>query len=887
VGTSSGIYRYEPSTKKFQKLHLDPQLDQAGIYVFCLVQTGHKQLLWIGSHRGAWIFDGKNASRVRQNGIQGNPVYAITQAQDGRIWAAGFGDGICILNAEGSELYRQIQDKGLERTQCLFGAGDGTVYAGTQAAGLAVFRGAEATLTWLSETDGLPHNRVQAVISDFSGNIWAATSGGGVARLREQLFRHYGPEDGLLGPRVYALQEDRLGRIWMSTAQNGIQILDSTGLVPVPRDSGRLKGVKCKTIAEDLKGNIWVGTDGRGIAVIGPRNTRMLTKDNGGIPANYIQKILCDASGSIWAATAADGIVRLTTKDSVGYTYKVIGKTEGLTDPAISTMQFDNKGNVWFGTVNGRIGWISNGRVEHLYGPETGLPASTITSIAFDQAGNCWTGFKGDGIWVAPLILENKETAHFRPVNTPQKMHSKIIYLLVFDRQQNLWAGTENGVDELVLDKHSITVSDLLHFGKNEGFRGIETCQDAAICDRGGNLWFGTMNGLTKYVPTNRKLQSAAPLIHFQEISLHYKSISGTPYGAYLDSAGSGLKEGLELPWDQNHLSFNFKGIDMVNTQQVRYRWKLMGADTGWSPLSEQNEVHYANLAPGTYRFMIQATGDGILFSKPLAAPFTILKPYWMHWEFQLFVLLLLTGLVALIAMQYVGRVKKAEEIRRTRLEVENRLLQLEQKALQLQMNPHFIFNALNSIQSLISTRDYDTARQEINGFAKLMRSILTNSRRQYITLREEIDTLEQYLKIEQFCQQNAFTFAISLNDAIDPEAVEIPPMMLQPFVENAVIHGVSHLQYAGHIEMRFELQGELLTCTIRDNGVGREKAALLRQTRKPGHQSTALQVTRERLEAIRGTHNYQPLLISDILNEHKTIAGTEVVIIMPVEMKY
>ena len=189
-------------------------------------------------------------------------------------------------------------------------------------------------------------------------------------------------------------------------------------------------------------------------------------------------------------------------------------------------------------------------------------------------------------------------------------------------------------------------------------------------------------------------------------------------------------------------------------------------------------------------------------------------------------------------------------------------------------MNPHFIFNAFNSIQSLIATRDYDVARQEINRFAKLMRSILNNSRKTSITLQEEMDTLEQYLLVEQFCQQNPFTFTVQCAEHVDAENLDIPPMLLQPFVENAVVHGVSHLSYPGRIDVFFEIQDEMLLCRITDNGPGREKAALLREAKKPGHQSAALAVTQERLATIGGS-----IQLRDRLDGDGEVCGTEVII--------
>jgi len=204
-----------------------------------------------------------------------------------------------------------------------------------------------------------------------------------------------------------------------------------------------------------------------------------------------------------------------------------------------------------------------------------------------------------------------------------------------------------------------------------------------------------------------------------------------------------------------------------------------------------------------------------------------------------------------------------------------------------LQMNPHFIFNALNSIQSLVAAKENLTARSQIHKFAALMRSILSNSRKEKITLKEEINTLEKYLHMEQFCQPVPFDFEIESPNDMDAEEIELPPMLLQPFVENAVIHGISHLQNKrGKLVIAFFIKKEknlnLLQCEIRDNGVGRERAAQLRQSNQPGHQSVAMGVTRERLEAMKNGASYTALGIQDLTNNQGEVLGTQVLVKMP-----
>jgi len=167
------------------------------------------------------------------------------------------------------------------------------------------------------------------------------------------------------------------------------------------------------------------------------------------------------------------------------------------------------------------------------------------------------------------------------------------------------------------------------------------------------------------------------------------------------------------------------------------------------------------------------------------------------------------------------------------------------------------------------------------------MRSILSNSRKEKISLKEEINTLDKYLRMEQFCQPVPFDFKIQAPTDVDAEEIELPPMLLQPFVENAVIHGISHLQnkkgkLAIHFSIKKEKNTNLLQCQIRDNGVGRKRAAELRQTKQPGHQSVAMGVTRERLEAMKNGASYAALDIQDLTNNQGEVLGTQVLVKMP-----
>ena len=202
-------------------------------------------------------------------------------------------------------------------------------------------------------------------------------------------------------------------------------------------------------------------------------------------------------------------------------------------------------------------------------------------------------------------------------------------------------------------------------------------------------------------------------------------------------------------------------------------------------------------------------------------------------------------------------------------------------------MNHHFIFNALNSIQSLVVNQKTDIARAQIQTFATLMRGILTNSKKSRINLQEEYLTIDKYLKMEQFCQPFDFDYAIHLPQDYDPEEIEIPPMMIQPFVENAVFHGISTLPRKGKIIVKFEVHKEQLKCTVVDNGVGREQAKAAKHKQEKGHQSTAIAVTKQRLQALSNGQIKDCFSIADVVDETANVQGTKVTLVMPLEINF
>ncbi len=226
----------------------------------------------------------------------------------------------------------------------------------------------------------------------------------------------------------------------------------------------------------------------------------------------------------------------------------------------------------------------------------------------------------------------------------------------------------------------------------------------------------------------------------------------------------------------------------------------------------------------------------------------------------------------------HLKKEKENTEIERARLEIEKRLLRS-------QMNPHFIFNSLNSINSFIGENNSFEAQDYLTKFARLMRLILENSRKTSVVLEDEIMALEINLQLEKLRFDNRFDYVINVGKNIEVDDTYIPPMLIQPFVENAIKHGIKGREGKGMITLSFEIEKDLLICVVEDNGVGRE----ISQSEKTfdSHISLGTQVTMERMEILKHHHNNDiGINIIDLKDENKIGVGTRVVIKLPFEQE-
>jgi hypothetical protein len=337
----------------------------------------------------------------------------------------------------------------------------------------------------------------------------------------------------------------------------------------------------------------------------------------------------------------------------------------------------------------------------------------------------------------------------------------------------------------------------------------------------------------------------------------------------------------LQLRHTENNIRFDFAGISYKSAGNITYRYRLEGLDSGWKSTKE-TFLEYPTLPSGDYELQLLAANKFGVESGIRTIRFTVDTPFWRTtWFYSiiLFSFLSLTWLFVSLRIRSIRRQQEEKE------QLNTRLMEMEHVALQAQMNPHFIFNCLNSIQQYVFDQDVFAANKYITGFAKLIRATLNNSTKAYIPLADEIDYLSTYLSLEKLRFKEKMNYSIEVAPELaHAQSENIPPMILQPYVENCMRHGLRHRRTAGgYIRITVSQQEGLLVFIIEDNGIGREKAASYKTREHIEYQSRGMSLTADRIRLINAMNEDEITVeIIDLKEANGDASGTRVIVKFP-----
>jgi hypothetical protein len=336
----------------------------------------------------------------------------------------------------------------------------------------------------------------------------------------------------------------------------------------------------------------------------------------------------------------------------------------------------------------------------------------------------------------------------------------------------------------------------------------------------------------------------------------------------------------IKLTYQENFFTIDFSSFTSLPDNSIEYQYRLKGYDKDWVNSGNRNFAAYTGVPSGFYPFEVKAKLKGGNWSEPAVLGVDIKPPFWETWWFRGIAIALAVAGIILVMKLREQRLVKEEKIRG---EFRERLTASEMKALRSQMNPHFLYNSLNAIRLFVLQNDSDNAEKYLVKFARLMRLILDNSRQEWVTLASELEQLYLYIELEQLRFNNGFDFSIETDNSLRREDIAIPPMIIQPYIENAILHGIAHKKEKGHILISLKPVNSHLECVVEDDGIGRDQAALLKSKRITAHNSVGLKVTEERLQLIsERTGKDASVSVIDKFNNAKMPMGTKVIVRLP-----
>ena len=493
---------------------------------------------------------------------------------------------------------------------------------------------------------------------------------------------------------------------------------------------------------------------------------------------------------------------------------------------------YDNEGHIWVTKVDGLWNIINEEYIR-----PTDLDSilyQRIECAEFLSNNQIVLGTKGNGVVIG---YEKDKT---QKITTEDGLTANNIENIHIDSLDQIWVGTLNGLNRIRLteDGPDIKVFTKKHGLPSDEITKIQTQEDIT--------WVATNKGLCKMMDMDIDSSTTIPLL---------KSFS-------VNDSMTLINYGAEFSHGQNNIAMEYVALDYKAQGNILYRYRLEN-ERDWKTTT-QTQLNFSNLSHGNYDIEIQAQNEDRFWSPSLRLSFVIKRPWWLQsW----FLIISIGSLVSLIYLYYKNRVRKI--LISNALQVQ--LVDLERSALQAQMNPHFIFNVLNSVQAAISADDKEKANSILAKFAKLIRTTLNNVRSDSISLQEELQYLSSYVELEKTRHHNKFEFTIEVGDEIDPFDIVIPPMLIQPFIENAIKHGMKDNEQ-GVIKLSIKKREEALEVNITDNGKG-----VHQEEKNHEYEPLAMKITQRRLKLTQPDTQENSFEVITLKDRNGSISGTRV----------
>ncbi len=704
---------------------------------------------------------------------------------------------------------------------------------------------------------GLENTQIDDFYEDNEGNIWIASFGKGVFCLNNLYLRNFSEKDGLTNNNVNCIEKYKSGKILFGTI-NGISIWEKGIISPLKNNAGKIlsgyiNDIKCYD--EEIYVNWAPETPEIKNVSYKDLNFRFVNS-----PSLYKTKSGLYFLGHVGNDLRIFSEYPPKTKEIVQI--PIFG--DSIYANRVNAIAEDSKNNIWVGTSLGlcKLSEINSKttpvKLKKTFFPENPVLSSKINSIFADNKNRIWfTGVRG----IAYYDLETDSVvSNLSIIDLDNSLPTSV----AMDSKQRIWIGTMKGLYLLedgntkILNKHT----------------GLPSNEILSLYfdDEKNSLYIGTSDGISLLDITSFDSYVHAKLT----VKMINIKAGDSVYTNYSN---------LVFNPEQHDVFINFKAISYSSPGSIKYKYQL--DDDPWIE-TENDFLNFISLKHGEYKLRIIAKTQNADWSKPYFLSFSILPTFidtiWFDF-------LLISVLVCILVFIIIWRFKLNNKKIRAELELTEKINDLKHQALSAMMNPHFIFNSLNSVQYLINSQRNEEANDYIAMMAKLIRKNLDTAGRGFILLSEEISRLKLYLELEKLRFQENFSYDIITGADVDVSSIMIPNMIIQPFAENTLWHGIINSGVKGLLTISFSFEdvnidsiiSRSLIIKITDNGIGINAA---RKNKKEDHISKGIQIIEERLKLLSTKMELpKPIMLDDLSRRNPNSQGTEVIISLPLPL--
>ena len=689
----------------------------------------------------------------------------------------------------------------------------------------------------------LPGKSVVQVFWDKEGGCWAGTINAGVFYCKNPALGIFDQSNGLPDVEVKTLTSDGHGRLFAGLRQ--LDIVEFKDKKGPPELLSRPPIREMQVLYFDtVTQRLWAGND---LCFWDHKSwtfAKWLNSSLSSVQHIPVKRINPEPSESQWWASSNAGVFLIDPIASTGKLMQPYAEGYRRT----FSVNPDIQGNLWITTLEGLLLWHDGVYQEHpIMHKAMRFQAQLIDFLPAAVDGGMVISLRGGGL----LIRDSKD--HFTHLTTREGLTADWISELDVSPKGVIYGCSNAGLNIISKKEDGSWQIETLTTK-----HGLPSNQVNDVELLGESVWIATNGGLVRFYAKPAPAPMPSPVME----------------KFMVNSRDMNFLENLQLSHRENNLSLSFFSLHFRSGGDIPYRYRLLGADTGFV-YTHTREVNFSNLARGSYTFVVQAQNEDGQWSEPSRWAFTILPPWWATWWFRS---LVAAALAAAIYLFYQNRLQSIQQEAAER----EKIKELESAALRAQMNPHFIFNCLQAIQSFIAKNERETATNYLARFAKLVRLALHGSVDGLHTLAEEIAMLENYLHLEQLRFGGIFEFSVRAEAGLDTADISFPPLLVQPFVENALLHGLQDRADGGLVEVVFAARDGFLEVTVTDNGHGFTEK---KTTEKRPHKSVGMMLTQKRLDLLMGSEkpDSEHLVRETVLDGEGNPVGARVKILIPI----